>query len=123
MDANTITTIVGFAGIISTLALGFFASFRQANTTNSRLDSMDKRIDSMDKRIDSMDNRLDSMDNRLDRLTEIVSDNRDNLMLIRGHLNIGITSSRLTPPTSPASANPEQPEPTTEQLAEAPMAS
>ena len=95
MDANTITTIVGFAGIISTLALGFFASFRQANTTNQRLD----------------------------RLTEIVSDNRDNLMMIRGHLNIGITSSRQTPPTPTPPGNPEQPEHTTEQHTEAPMAS
>ena len=100
MEAQTITLIVGFAGVIATLSLGFASNSRRFDDVNKRFDDItigvnrrfddvNKRFDDVNKRFDDVNKRLDIMDRRSDTLAAVVMDNRDMIMMICGRLGIG----------------------------------
>ena len=63
---------------------------RRFDDVNSRFDDVNSRFDDVNERFDDVNERFDDVNGRLDALTGVVTDNRDNIMMIRGYFGIGI---------------------------------
>ncbi len=116
-DFDTLTLVVTIMGSTLTLVILMYRQFnhfdkkldelntkvgRLATTIapiDARFDGVDTRFDSVDTRFDSIDSRFDKLEARFDVMGRNVSDARERLARIEGHL---MGPESLGPDPSPA---------------------
>ena len=122
-DFNTLTLVVTIMGSTLTIVILMYRQFNhfdkkldELNTRVGRVETtiapIDTRLDGIDSRFDGIDSRFDKLEARFDAMGHDVSDARERLARIEGHL-MGPESFRMRSPrpTAPDERSPEDPEP------------
>lgn len=125
LDTNTITLMVTILGSWMTLVgLIIFQYTRldsKIDTKFGHLDTrvasletavtaLDGKVDALDDRVDGLGSRFDKLDGKFDSMGRDVSDARERLARIEGHL-MGPESFRMRGPQSPAGVDPSPDDP------------
>ena len=125
-DFDTLTLVVTIVGSMLTLVIlmhrqfnhfdkKFDRKFDELNTKVGRLETtiapIDARFDGIDARLDGIDTRFDKLEARFDAMGHDMSDARERLARIEGHLmgpeSFRMRSPRPTAPDEPSSEDPE----------------
>ena len=104
LDSNTITLMVTIAGSWLTLVGLIFFQFSRLDTKIDALDTkLDTKIDALDTKFDTKIDALDTkFDKKFDALGRDVTDVRERLARVEGHL---MGPGSLAPGPSPAPAD------------------
>ena len=121
-DFDTLTLVVAIMGSTLTIVILMFRQFNhfdrkldELNTRVGRVETkiapIDARFDGIDTRFDGIDARFDKLEARFDAMGHDVSDARERLARIEGHLmgpeSFRMRSPRPTAPDEPSSEDPE----------------
>ena len=124
LDFNTLTLLVAIMGSTLTIITLMFRQFKhfdgkldalntrvgRVETTiapiDARFDGVDARFDGVDARFDALEARFDKLEARCDAMTSDVSDARERLARIEGHL-MAPEGFTLRTPQPPAAEDPE----------------
>ena len=115
-DLNTLTLVVTIMGSTLTIVILMYRQFNHLDKkfeelstrvgtvekTIARFDGIDTRFDGIDARFDGIDTRFDKLEARFDAMGRDVSDARERLARIEGHL---MGPGSLAPGASPAPAD------------------
>ena len=114
-DLDTLTLVVTIMGSTLTIVI---LMYRQFNHFDNKLDELNTRVGRVettiapiDTRFDGVDSRFDKLEARFDAMGHDVSDARERLARIEGHLmgpeSFRMRSPRPTAPDEPSSEDPD----------------
>ncbi|MXW94039.1 MAG: hypothetical protein F4110_08565 [Acidimicrobiaceae bacterium] len=112
-DLNTLTLVVTIMGSTLTIVILMYRQFNhldkkfeelstRVGTVEKTIAPIDARFDGIDARFDGIDTRFDKLEARFDAMGRDVSDARERLARIEGHL---MGPGSLAPGASPAPAD------------------
>ena len=105
-DLNTLTLVVTIMGSTLTIVILMYRQFnhldKKFEELSTRVGTVEKTIAPIDARFDGIDTRFDKLEARFDAMGRDVSDARERLARIEGHL---MGPGSLAPGASPAPAD------------------
>ena len=119
LDFNTltllVTLLVAIMGSTLTIITLMFRQFNQLDTKIGNLDTktgnLDTRITGLENTVTALDGKVDALDGKVDRMGRDVSDARERLARIEGHLMApeGFRMRGVHPPApdQPSTENPD----------------
>ncbi len=121
LDFNTLTLLVAIMGSTLTIVSLMLRQFNQLDTKIGNLDTrvaglentvtaLDTKVDALNGKGDALDGKVDALDAKFDRMGRDVSDARERLARIEGHLMApeGFRMRGVHPPApdQPSTENP-----------------